>query len=98
MQVVGTAGEGVDLLVRELVEAGFVAAGKVREYRAGQHYGLVVENLDYAGHVFLFEAETVHARVYFDVHGIAGQAQLFALGNDGFQQFEAVNLGFEGSS
>ena len=76
LQVVGTAGEGVDLLVRELVEAGFVAAGKVREYRAGEHDGLVVENVDHAGHVLLFEAEPVHARVDFDVHGIAGQAQL----------------------
>ena len=93
LQTAAALVEETELHGREIIEILAVATHEVREHRARNHGILVLQNIYQPVHILTrIEAQTVHARVEFDVHGIVGDTLLPGGLDERVQQAEGIHL------
>jgi hypothetical protein len=92
---VGELAEAGDLGVGVGVFGGVFGGGEVAEDAADEEVVLAAEAVEDVGDVFGLETEAVHAGVELEVYGVGGEGAAAGLGEEGVEEGEAVNFGFE---
>ena len=95
LQLHGCLFKVYDLLTCESIELRCVTAYKMREDGTWDNRILPLQAFNQTGHVFGSESQTMHTGIHLDMNGEVGNPLFLRFLNQGFQQVETIDFGFQ---